>query len=300
MSNNTPEHNAEARPDDARDCDSNPREEDPAPLDLKNPHKWESPTQALEPWQPQRRMTGRWWKAQKVIEIVISQVREMGSGKGKKRKKEDQAPTGQEREYLMEEKEEESRLRAKGEVRRRLLTIGADHLLTLTYRENVTDLARAEEDLRQFLRLVRERHAQFPYVAVWERQKRGAIHWHLGVPGFQNVRFLRRCWLEVVGEGNGNIDVRGPRGDKSSCASLARYIAKYILKGQEGRRRGQHRYRCSVGIIVPKEVYMLGAISLEKAIELGKELIRDLIGLEKPVVFVGGGLHDWAFIGGYA
>jgi len=80
---------------------------------------------------------------------------------------------------------------------------------------------------------------------------------------------------------------------------LARYIAKYILKGQDERRRGQHRYRCSVGIVVPKEVYRLGAISLEEAIEMGKDLIRDLLGVEEPVVFVGGGLYDWAFIGGY-
>jgi hypothetical protein len=78
----------------------------------------------------------------------------------------------------------------------------------------VTEIVEAEEDLRQFLKLVRERYPEYPYVAVWERQKRGAIHWHLGVPGFQDVRFLRSCWLQVVGEGYGNIDVRGPRGDK--------------------------------------------------------------------------------------
>jgi len=298
MSTNKGENksNEEVRPDEARGCDSNPREEDAALLDLKNPHKWEPSTQALEPWQPQRRMTGRWWKAQKVIEIVISQVRESGGGKRKKAKDNDQ---DEEKEYLDEKREEESRLRAKGAVRRRLLTIGADHLLTLTYRENMTDIARAEVDLREFLKLVRVRQPEFLYVAVWERQKRGAIHWHLGVPGFQDIRFLRSCWLQIVGAGNGNIDVRGPRGDKPSSASLARYIAKYILKGQEVRRRGQHRYRCSVGIVVPKEVYRLGAISLEKAIEIAKELIRDLLGVEKPVVFVGGGLYDWAFIGGY-
>ena len=271
------------------------RDSDADALDLKNPHKWESPAQRLKPWEPERQMIGRWWKDPKVVELVISQVRNIVGGK---RKKNDQVLTEEEQEYLREEREEESRLRAKGAVRRRLLTIGADHLLTLTYRENVTEVVKAEEDLRQFLKLVRERYSEYPYVAVWERQKRGAIHWHLGVPGFQDVRLLRMCWLQVVGEGNGNIDVRGPRGNKISCASLARYIAKYILKGEEERRRGQHRYRCSIGVVVPKEVYRLGAISLEQAIEIGKNLIRDLLGV-KPVVFVGGGLYDWAFIGGY-
>ena len=301
MSNNQSEHISldEARPADARGCGSNTREEAAdALLDLKNPHKWDSPIQKLKPWQPQRQMIGRWWKDQNVIELVISQVREAVGGKRNK-KTSDEKLTEEENEYLREDREEESRLRAKGAVRRRLLTIGADHLLTLTYRDNVTEVAKAEEDLRQFLKLVRERYPEYPYVAVWERQKRGAIHWHLGVPGFQDVRFLRKCWRKVVGHDNGNIDVTPPRGKRSVYASLASYIAKYILKGQEERRRGQHRYRCSVGIVVHKEVYRLGAISLEEAIEIGKDLVRDLLGVEKPVVFTGGGLYDWAFVAGY-
>lgn len=55
-----------------------------------------------------------------------------------------------------------------------------------------------------------------------------------------------------------------------------------------------------MGIVVPKEVFRVGAISLEEAIEIGKDLIHDLLGVEKPVVFIGGGLYVWAFIGGYA
>jgi hypothetical protein len=245
-------------------------------------------------------MTGRWWKDQQVIEIIISKVRERSGRKRGGTNTSDRVLTEDEREYLGEEREEESRLRAKGTVRRKLLTIGADHLLTMTYRKVVTEIERAEKDFRQFLKLVRERYPVFPYVAVWERQQRGAIHWHLGVVGFQDVRFLRRCWLAVVGAGKGNIDVQGPRGRRWSCASLARYLAKYIVKGQEGRRRGQHRYRCSVGIMIPKETYLLGTISLEKAIAIAKDLITALLGVVKPVVFVGGDLEDWAFIGGYA
>lgn len=286
--------------DDQGVGDRGDRDSDAEALDLKNPHKWKDALKQRLPWQPQRRMIARWWKQQQVIEIIISRVREGRKGKRESGRKDESVLTEDEREYLREEREEESRLRAKGAVRRRLLTIGADHLLTLTYRENMTEVGRAEKDLRLFLKLVRERYPEFPYVAVWERQKRGAIHWHLGVVEFQDVRFLRSCWLEVVGEGNGNIDVRGPRGGKSSCVSLARYIAKYILKGQEERRRGQHRYRCSVGIVVPKETYMLGAVSLEQAVDVATDLIKELLGVVRPIVFVGGELDDWAFIGGYA
>lgn len=207
------EFDEEPRPDEAWRGDSQAREEaaEAALLDLKNPHKWESAALNLTPWQPQRRMTARWWKAEKVIEIVISQIRDRVAQR-KKTIRTDQVFTEEEQQWFREEREGESRLRAKGEVRRRLLTIGADHLLTLTYRELMTDLTRAEEDLRRFLKLVRQRYPQYPYVAVWELQKRGAIHWHLGVPGFQNVRLLRKCWCQVVGKENGNIDVTPPRG----------------------------------------------------------------------------------------
>ena len=38
------------------------------------------------------------------------------------------------------------------------------------------------------------------YAAVLEGQKRGAIHPHLAVHGFQDIRFLRRCWYKIVGK----------------------------------------------------------------------------------------------------
>jgi len=38
------------------------------------------------------------------------------------------------------------------------------------------------------------------YAAVLECQKRGAIYPHLAVRGFQDIRFLRRCWYKIVGK----------------------------------------------------------------------------------------------------
>jgi hypothetical protein len=62
-------------------------------------------------------MIGRWWKDQNVIELVISQVRTWSFFLAVWRF----PPTEEEKEYLTEDREEESRLRAKGAVRRRLL-----------------------------------------------------------------------------------------------------------------------------------------------------------------------------------
>jgi hypothetical protein len=49
-----------------------------------------------------------------------------------------------------------------------------------------------------------------PYVAVLERQQRGALHPHLAVKGFQDVRLLRRCWYKIVGNGQGQVNVKVP------------------------------------------------------------------------------------------
>ncbi|MFP3354636.1 hypothetical protein R0K04_25115, partial [Pseudoalteromonas sp. SIMBA_153] len=75
------------------------------------------------------------------------------------------------------------------------------------------DKARAKRDFDRFRRRV-SRVADFHYVAVLERQERGAWHVHIAVKGRQNYRVLRRIWLSVVGVGNGNIHVRNPFREK--------------------------------------------------------------------------------------
>lgn len=134
--------------------------------------------------------------------------------------------------------------RARKRVRLLCLGIGADHLLSVTYRENMLDRERAKQDWARFVRLVHVRYPQWRYVVVTERQERGAIHFHAGVKGFQPVAYLRRCWRAVVGHDGGNIDVQGPKkrwtrpeerahGKEWHVGKLAGYISKYMTKGLE-------------------------------------------------------------------
>jgi hypothetical protein len=48
-------------------------------------------------------------------------------------------------------------------------------------------------DLERLRRMLSRGGYSMPYVAVLECQKRGAIHPHLAVRGFQDIRLLRRC-----------------------------------------------------------------------------------------------------------
>lgn len=143
--------------------------------------------------------------------------------------------------------------RARSRLRQLVLSANADHLLTLTYRENVTDLKQASHDLSRFNRAVRTHLPGWMYVAVPEKQKRGAWHWHLAVVGRQDVVLLRKLWRHVVGEGN--IDVQKPKPGVNRRLSIVKYLGKYLAKGfDEGHRElNGHRYRASLGIEVPSE-----------------------------------------------
>lgn len=148
-----------------------------------------------------------------------------------------------------------SKRRARAQVRRKVLCLGADHLLTLTYRGLVVERTQAVSDLQKFVRALRDEFGQFAYVAVAELQARGSIHWHLAVKGRQNVNLLRRVWRGIVGHDGGNIDVQAARGQGAEGrARLAGYLAKYLCKGEEnverqvGREGKEKRYFASQGL----------------------------------------------------
>jgi hypothetical protein len=133
-------------------------------------------------------------------------------------------------------------------IRRRIMALGLDHLLTLTYKANVTEFAVTLSHLRRFIRLVRKKYPGYRWVAVPEIQEGrhertgfAVYHWHLAVKGFQDVRYLRQVWKHVVGEGN--IDVRGP-GRRTRCGKLdlSYYLVKYISKKVDDVNSGLHRY----------------------------------------------------------
>jgi len=144
--------------------------------------------------------------------------------------------------------------RARSRLRRLVLSANADHLLTLTYRANVTDFGQASADLARFIRRVKQNLPAWVYIAVPERQQRGAWHWHLAVIGRQDVGLLRASWRDAVGDGN--IDVQKPTNRTANRRlALVTYLGKYLAKGfEEGNRElNGHRYRASLGIQVPSQ-----------------------------------------------
>lgn len=175
-------------------------------------------------------------------------------------------PKAKRGESLNEEKNRERAVqRARKRVRLLCKQILADRLLTLTYRENVLDRDRVERDFKEFSRRMnklakRTGKDKWWYVAVLERQDRGAWHIHLAVHGRQVYDVVRALWHEVVGAGMGNIDVQNPKGNHAGKVKewprhkLAAYISKYIGKDAEDSELNAKRYWSSRGIDIEQPV----------------------------------------------
>ena len=154
--------------------------------------------------------------------------------------------------------------RAKTRVRHLVKVQALDTLLTLTYRENFTDEAGAWRHLKAFARRMRSALGAFAYVAVMERQKRGAIHWHLAVHRLPAVmaakggvkvksfNVVRALWRAVVGELGGNVDAsRRKAHAQRSGAKIAAYLSKYVTKAFAEGTEGANRYSASMGVKIP-------------------------------------------------
>lgn len=164
--------------------------------------------------------------------------------------------------------------------------INADHMLTLTTRENITDKQEFFDIFTKFVRLVREKKLvikpfgfsdslnflevknDWLYVAVPELQDRGAYHMHVACVGKQDLAHLRACWytalgshINATGKGVvGQIDVQSHKKrfsgytDTHKTFSLVRYLTKYISKGfEQSSELGEHRYKVSRQIPKPTE-----------------------------------------------
>lgn len=181
--------------------------------------------------------------------------------------------------------------RARQQVRFHCRMLQCDHLVTLTYRENMEDVERLQRDWKEFVRLVRKDKPEWQFVACREKQDRGAYHLHIAVRGRQDINLLRRCWYKALGGSGqekgddtpGQINVRGPAkrfGTKTNewkASKLAGYMTKYLHKAfDELDSRHSKRYWHSKGIEAPEvERVWLASSSFVEAVKDTHKLLRN-------------------------
>lgn len=155
--------------------------------------------------------------------------------------------------------------RSKRMIRKRCKAIRADRMLTLSTRDNETRLevwAKWWDEFRRRMNKLQDFH----YVAVLERQQRGAWHIHVAVSGRQNWKVLRSIWLSVISKagtdgavndsfGNGKLRALfrkiGGKG-RSMRHRIATYIAKYVGKDADATTFNKKRYWTSKGVVLPE------------------------------------------------
>lgn len=119
----------------------------------------------------------------------------------------------------------------------------ATRFVTLTFKDNVTDVKAANGEFHRFVKRLNYRvfgtkEAKLKYLAVWERQKRGAVHYHMVLFSCPYIRAadLREVW------GQGFVKVNRVRVD--SRDNVGRYISKYFSKDvEEGGYRQKKFFR---------------------------------------------------------
>lgn len=168
--------------------------------------------------------------------------------------------------------------RAKQAVHHAVRSMGADHMLTLTTRENITDKDEFYQAVARFIRLVRSKDLSngllttrtekrdWQYVGVLELQDRGAYHMHLACVGKQDLKLLRACWYVALGgspndkgeDSKGQIDVQhrqkrfGAASEKHQTRALVNYMTKYIMKSfEDDDTLGVNRYKRAHSIAKP-------------------------------------------------
>ena len=115
--------------------------------------------------------------------------------------------------------------------------------LTLTFRENLTDISKTNLLFHAFVIRCREKYPDFQYICVPEFQKRGAVHYHLlcSLPFFKPIEFTKNIWR------HGSIDIK--RIDR--VQRISSYMTKYLSKAEflsGGRLMGKKKFFTSARI----------------------------------------------------
>ena len=101
--------------------------------------------------------------------------------------------------------------------------------LTLTFKENIKDIDVSNTEFTNFIRrlnynLYGTKKSVLKYIAVWEKQKRGAIHYHIIL---FDIPFIKTKKIEEIW-GNGFIKIN--KIDVDSKENRGRYLSKYFSK----------------------------------------------------------------------
>ena len=123
--------------------------------------------------------------------------------------------------------------------------------MTLTFKENIQDITYTNYEFNKFIKrlnfyLYHEKKQKLKYLAVWENQKRGAIHYHII---FFDFPFIKTKELEKIW-GHGFVKIN--KIDVDSKDNRGRYVSKYFSKDIDMKNYKQKAFFKSRNLKMPK------------------------------------------------
>jgi len=132
---------------------------------------------------------------------------------------------------------------------RRLILANFDNgskFVTLTFKENITELSEANKYFDRFIKRMRRKYAGFKYIAVVEFQKRGAVHYHM----LSDLPYIKASEMEQLW-GNGFIKINRI----THVDNVGAYVIKYMTKDMSDIRLFNSKaYNASKGLQKPVTV----------------------------------------------
>lgn len=170
----------------------------------------------------------------------------------------------------------------------RLIDMNLDNqtkFLTLTFKKNITDIAYTNSEFKKFMKrlnyhLYKTKKAQIKYLATWEKQKRGAIHYHVILFSFP---YLPHAELTAIW-GHGLIKIN--KIDIDSAENRGRYVSKYFDKDLELKEHKKKTFFKSQNLKHPLEIKRLTDRPYE--VKDQKVLFTNNYVSKRPVFF-----QDW-------
>jgi hypothetical protein len=191
-------------------------------------------------------------------------------------------------EELSEEEKEESKARQESYYKRKIFDIerlidcnynDKSTFLTLTFGRNLEDLPEANKEFNLFIKRLKyylkkldeaventedvkddetdenteddeaKEKESLKYISVWERQERGAIHYHVIL---FNLPFIKAKKIEEIWK-NGFIKINLIKDEDKATGSVSTYLTKYFVKDIAERVREKKAYFSSRNLKKPKE-----------------------------------------------
>lgn len=123
--------------------------------------------------------------------------------------------------------------------------------MTLTFKDNIDDITYTNYEFNKFIKrlnfyLYNTKKQNLKYLAVWEKQKRGAIHYHII---FFDLPYIKNKDLQDIWR-HGFIKIN--KIDVDSKDNRGRYVSKYFSKDIDDKNYKQKAFFKSQNLIMPK------------------------------------------------